>query len=290
MTPRFSLLMASHNRRELLPDTIASALSQGFSDLELLIVDDASTDDSAALLATLDDPRVRVLHNETNLGFIRTLDRLVREARADAVGILDCDDALHPEAVGEVMRVFDADPGCGMVYTQHTVCDAQLRPLREGGCRPIPSAGSNLHHDLINHFKCFRRSAFARTCGFDPRTVNAEDKDLTYKLEEVAGVRFLPQALYFYRELADSASHQPSSAALGYASVGLARYEAYLRRLQGPVVDGRPVPNLTLGVVVRDLLGAANTHRRLGNARECAHFLARIVNALRATGRAAVGR
>jgi glycosyltransferase involved in cell wall biosynthesis len=275
--------MASYNCEAWIQAAIDSVLRQTVADLELLIVDDASSDGSRDVLAAQTDPRVCVLHNRHNLGFIRTLDRLVSESRGDLLGIVDCDDALAPTALERVIEVFESDPDCGLVYTQHLVCDAELRSRGPGGCRPIPAGRSNLHCDAVHHFKCFRRDAFERTDGWDPRAQGAEDKDLAYKLEEVASVRFVDEPLYLYRVHGANASLDPRGADIGYQSVALARYAAYLRRLRQP-----HVPNARALEIARDLLGAANTNRRLGRPREMARCVHRAGHALLAGARARI--
>ena len=96
--PLAAVIVPVYNGGKYLQQCIDSVLGQTFSDLELILVDDGSTDGSGSVCdaAALADPRVRVIHKE-NEGLIATWMRGVRESRAPYVGFLDCDDWLSPD-------------------------------------------------------------------------------------------------------------------------------------------------------------------------------------------------
>lgn len=110
--PFFSVIVPTFNRVDMLPRAVASVLAQEFADLELLIVDDGSTDDTPAVLAALDDPRVRVLR-QANGGVSSARNLGLSRARGEAVTFLDSDDESHPEWLSVFAAVLK-DPRVGI--------------------------------------------------------------------------------------------------------------------------------------------------------------------------------
>src|SRR5688572_9163762 len=90
--PTFSVVTPTFNRRDTLPRAVASVLSQTFSDLELVIVDDASSDSYATALARLDPLRIRVIRNTINRGAAGARNVGIHAARGTYVSFLDDDD------------------------------------------------------------------------------------------------------------------------------------------------------------------------------------------------------
>jgi succinoglycan biosynthesis protein ExoO len=91
--PDISIVLATYNRRQVLPRAIASVLAQGTVQFELIVVDDASDDGTAQYLATLKDPRIRVIVAERNGGPSAARNLGLKAARAGIVAFLDSDDA-----------------------------------------------------------------------------------------------------------------------------------------------------------------------------------------------------
>jgi len=98
--PKFSVLMANYNNDKFIAEAIQSVLKQTFQDWELIILDDCSNDDSIDIIIPyLKDKRIRLIQNDKNSGYIKTLKRLVNECKSCIFGILDSDDALTEDAL-----------------------------------------------------------------------------------------------------------------------------------------------------------------------------------------------
>ena len=129
------------------------------------------------------------------------MDVLIQEG-IELVGVLDSDDALHPEAVGTVRRAYSRFTYCGMVYTQNWRCDADLQPTSRGRAAEIPAGETVLSlHDKekvlrINHWLTFRTEAYLKNEGFAP-FARHQDMDLIFKLEEVMAKHFIDEPLYY---------------------------------------------------------------------------------------------
>src|SRR5215207_9206180 len=94
--PRVSILLTCYNHMRYLPDAYQSVLDQTFGDYEILALDDGSTDGTREWLNSLDDPRVRLIFNERNLGTYATLNVGVKEAKGEFVAIFNDDDLWAP--------------------------------------------------------------------------------------------------------------------------------------------------------------------------------------------------
>jgi glycosyltransferase involved in cell wall biosynthesis len=95
--PLVSVVLAVHDGARYLPAAVGSMLRQTLADLELIVVDDASTDETPTLLAAFDDPRLVVLRNDQQLGLAASLNRALDVARGRYVARMDADDVALPE-------------------------------------------------------------------------------------------------------------------------------------------------------------------------------------------------
>jgi glycosyltransferase involved in cell wall biosynthesis len=227
---RITYLIANYNHARHLPDCVQSLLDQTDDQWLAVIRDDASTDDSREVMAQISDPRIRCEWNEQNLGYIETLERLIAGATTDIVAVLDADDALEPDATAELVAAWEKNPGAALVYSRFARYDADMRnKLGEYG-RPIREGGTAMLQATVGAIRSFSRSAYAKTSGLDPAMRYAEDRDLVYKLEEVAPPVFIDRVLYRYRILADSHSHDPVKLEAGLRNTHRARRAALRRR------------------------------------------------------------
>lgn len=209
MAEAITILCASYNASRYLRTSVESVLAQTSDRWTLLIVDDGSTDDSERVYAEYrSNPKIRIEKNAANMGVVRTQRRLVELAETDIVGVLDADDALEPTCIARVLEAYEKNPSAGFVYTNFWYCDAALKRERLGFCAAIPRGKSSLDRDCVSHFKSFRKSAYAKTDGYDATHPQAEDKDLVQKLEEVTELVFVDEPLYDYRVLATSLAHK----------------------------------------------------------------------------------
>ncbi|MCT9867987.1 glycosyltransferase family 2 protein [Paenarthrobacter aurescens] len=113
-----SVVVPCYNYGRYLPDAVASALTQDGVDVEVIVVDDASTDGSAAVAWRLaaGDPRISVVLHESNQGHIATYNDGLSRARGRYVTLLSADDLLAPGALARAAALMEANPEVGMVY------------------------------------------------------------------------------------------------------------------------------------------------------------------------------
>jgi len=108
--PFFSLVIPCYNREVLIRRAVDSCLKQDFADFEVIVVDDASTDGTAAAVASYTDPRVRLVRHATNLGLCPSRNRGIEEAAGRWIITFDDDDELRPGALRRMHQLASAAP------------------------------------------------------------------------------------------------------------------------------------------------------------------------------------
>ena len=220
--PIFSILMANFNNAKYLCESIESVLDQTAKDWELLICDDASTDNSISLVSPyLSDSRIRLFENPINIGYTATLNRLVQESRGEFIGTLDSDDALSCDAIERSILAHDTNPNAPFIYSQFLFCDEHLQTTHVGFCRPLQIGSTFLKEDCVSHFRTWKRWAGDRVGQFSPDIIYAEDKDFICRMEELGPLVYINEPLYRHRVLRESQSHG-SKALISRASHHLA--------------------------------------------------------------------
>jgi hypothetical protein len=111
--PRVTVLMTLYNKGAYVGEAVGSVLANTFTDLEVLVVDDASTDDGLAKVRSIADKRVRVLVSDRNTGRANAANRGYDAALGEYVAVMDADDLMHPARLAEQVAYLDAHPEVG---------------------------------------------------------------------------------------------------------------------------------------------------------------------------------
>jgi len=202
--PLFSILIANYNNGRYLQEAIDSVLEQTYTNWEVVLVDDVSTDNSCDIYAKYaDDPRFRIYYNEKNSGCGYTKRRCIELAKGELCGFLDSDDALMPQALEVMVKAHTEHPECSLIYStcfRYSGDRSAEMPIWDFiGTIPENSDFLIYQKKLVSHFVTFKKSYYEKTTGMDPWLRCAEDRDLYYKLEEVGKLLHLPLPLYYYR-------------------------------------------------------------------------------------------
>jgi glycosyltransferase involved in cell wall biosynthesis len=202
MLPRVSVVIPSFNYAHFIGQAIQSVIDQTFTDWELHIIDDASTDGTEqAVRPFLPDARVhfrRISHS----GVAIAKNVGVEGSRAPLIAFLDADDFWFPRKLERQIALFDADPGVGLVYSRRILINEHGRPLHYA--QPDLHRGRVLGHLLRTNFICqssavVRRGVFQSATGFDPRCPPVEDYDLWLRIARQHAVDYVDEPLVAYR-------------------------------------------------------------------------------------------
>lgn len=199
--PDIGVVLATYNRRRSLPRAISSVLAQDDVRLELIVVDDASTDGTCAYLATLSDPRIRTIQAKRNGGPGAARNLGLAAARAPVVAFLDSDDAYRPRRLSMALAAFAAD--AGLVCTLSGAVRHDLKRSREARIPAVglaaPAFAWALICDLIPVEATsitVRRAPALAVGGFCERLRLSEDREFLIRLARLGGARLLAEPLW----------------------------------------------------------------------------------------------
>ena len=198
----FSLLIAHYNNYDLFLDCYDSIVKQSYSNFEVIILDDCSTDGSFKKLTELlkDDARFKIYQNDSNQGVGFTKKRLAELANGEVCGFLDPDDALTENAIENSVK--NHTEKNVVTYSKFLLCDANLNHLKLfPQSRAIKNGDEKFFNIFLeaNHFFTFKKSAYNKTSGINADLTSAVDQDLYLKLYEIGNFTFINEALYYYR-------------------------------------------------------------------------------------------
>ena len=198
-SPLVSVLLPSFNAGSHLTVAVDSILAQTFTDFELLVLDDGSSDGSVEALA-IADPRVHVV-TKPNTGLADTLNVGLEAARGELAARMDADDIAHPERLRRQVEEFEADPDLVLLGTQIQRFGDQGRLSSSH----FPESHHRIRRELLRgqHAMCHPsimvRRAVALTCGGYWDYGVAEDWDLFLRLSEAGSIANTPDVLLSYR-------------------------------------------------------------------------------------------
>lgn len=133
MTARVSIVVPAYNNGAYIARTMDSILAQTYTDLEVVVADHASTDDTVAVLERYtNDPRVTLLTTEAGGGAERNWNRVTAAANGELIKLVCGDDLIHPELVAEQVAALDAAPSAVLSASRRDIVDADDRPLVKG--------------------------------------------------------------------------------------------------------------------------------------------------------------
>jgi hypothetical protein len=240
--PAVSVVLPVWNAERSLASAIDSVLAQTFTDFELLIVDDGSSDGSGALIRRYRDRRIALIENEKNLGVARSLNLGIARARGRYLARMDADDLSAPERLERQVAFLDAHPAIALVATWARRIDARGVQI---GVFAAPTDDPTLRCRLrvancIVHGSVMMRSDVVRALGgYDAAMERAEDYDLWLRLSERHAIAALPELLYDWREHAAAVGHRHFHEMIGMAETArLAARRRFASALVGELLAG----------------------------------------------------
>jgi glycosyltransferase involved in cell wall biosynthesis len=281
--PLVSFLLAVHNGARYLGAAVDSALGQTVEDLELIVIDDASIDETPDLLAAVGDPRLVVLRNDEQAGLAASLNRGLETAAGRYVARLDDDDIAAPQRLERQLARIRTAPNVAIVGSAVIDLDAEGK---HGGTHRLPTGGAALRWHALFSSPFFHptvlvdREALDRHgLRYDPAFLESEDYDLWTRLFTFADGANLSEPLVEKRVHAAQASLRRSDVQQSFqrqiALREIARLAPGLGQDQAELAwglgSGRAAPTKEAGHALLDLLAAfEREHGRDLRVREAA--------------------
>ena len=201
MDPKLSIVLTCFQGKDWIDKTIESVLNQSFRDWELIIVNDASPDESAGVLEEYksQDPRIVVVTNPKNLGIAASCNRGFKEIKGTFFSLLDQDDLWKPEKAARQVQHLEKHKNHDVVWCRMELIDAQGDTLGERKL-PEPRTG-NLFLTFFKHgaaplLSCMYRSSLLDRVGLFNETLEGnEDVDFMLRVADAASFGFVPEIL-----------------------------------------------------------------------------------------------
>jgi len=203
---RVSAVIPTYNCGHMVVDAVRSALAQTYLPIEVIVIDDGSTDDTRDRLAEFGSS-VRYIY-QTNRGVSAARNRGVRESSGDAIAFLDSDDVWHPRKLERQVECLNAHPELGLVGTMIVDWPNEPFPENVGDDSPAPTV---IHFDNLlvrNRMDTssilVRKSVLEKVGEFDCSMQGPEDYDLWLRIAQMTAIANLPRQLTGYRMIAGS--------------------------------------------------------------------------------------
>lgn len=224
-SPEVSVVVSVYNDERFLAQALGSILSQTGITLELIVVNDGSTDQSLQIIEELAvaDARLRVI-NQPNSGLTAALIRGCAEARGKYIARQDADDISSPERLTRQHSLLESNASLSFVSCwsnviglRNEIVMTHKRPSGPKAAKDLFVAGREGppgHGSVM-----FRRSSYEKVGGYRPEFYFAQDNDLWFRLIEVGDLDYVPEVLYSYRISPDSISGARHAIKLEYAQL-----------------------------------------------------------------------
>tara|TARA_Y100000294_G_scaffold156126_1_gene156818 strand:- start:241 stop:1254 length:1014 start_codon:yes stop_codon:yes gene_type:complete len=236
--PKISILIPAYNCAKFIRQCLSSILNQTYSNFEILISDDGSTDNTRAIIDSIDDKRITRFHNDQNLGKNLICNSLFENAKGDFVSVHDADDFSHPKRFELLLNFME-------LHTDYVMCGSSYYSVDEDGTNIIEgnkmeTSATKIKQNIRNESQfhgptlLFKRDIVPLVGGLYRYFTFGEDIDFTMRVSEKYQTSNLPQFLYFYRICSNSITKSVTNFSVDRAVTNKLRYFlSDQRQLQG---------------------------------------------------------
>ncbi len=201
--PKISVVIPAYNVMAYLPETVESVIKQTFTDLEVLIINDGSSDQIVQWVSQLTDPRIKLISQE-NQGLPGARNTGITHAQGEYIAFLDADDLWEPSKLEKQVECFEKAPEVGLVYTWTTLIDSLRKPI-----------GITFNYDLEGKVweqilvvdavgngssAMVRRNCFNTVGNFDTSLTWGEDWDMWIRIAAQYPFAVVKEYLTLYRQ------------------------------------------------------------------------------------------
>jgi glycosyltransferase involved in cell wall biosynthesis len=217
--PRVSVCIPTFNRSPLLRQSIRSVLEQSFQSFELIVSDNASTDDTEQIVKSFGDDRITFAGNTKNVGMLSNWNRCLQLARGEFIAILPDDDLMKPENLAEKVATLSHNGNLGLVHSKYDLIDGDGQVLRENtnwGHGPDRQSDAIDGPEITLIPMCnmvntptvvLRRACYDRLGGFSRGAGFAFDYEYWMRIGVYYKVAFLAKPLVKWRIHSGAATH-----------------------------------------------------------------------------------
>lgn len=196
-----SIIIPAYNKAALTVKTVESVLAQTYHNIEIIVIDDGSSDNTRILLEPYIN-RIKYIYR-TNGGACSARNLGIKESRGDYIGLLDCDDTYHPDKVRLAMEYFQQHLGCAMIHTAANFINDQGKILSVYSSWQSRFVGKIADRLILNNYICnstviAKKECFQKVGDFDQTFFIPADWDMWLRIAEEFQVGYINQPLTNY--------------------------------------------------------------------------------------------
>ena len=232
-----SIIIPAYNSQKYIKKTIESVLSQTYENFEILIIDDASSDETVHEIKKMGDQRIRIICNENNMGACASRNRGVSEAKGDYIAFQDSDDIWHVDKLEICMRTLE-EKQCDVVFSSYVLNDKMIEPRFNL---------NNSENKFLDHMKHFcigtptivaKRKVFIEE-KFDTNLPRLQDYEVMLRVLQRFNVYYIDRPLvYRYLQMDGiTANHQKGIDAFNYIFMKYAQVIENNKSIQARLYD-----------------------------------------------------
>ncbi len=195
--PKVSVVLPTYNGARYLRNSVESCLNQTYKNIELIIVDDCSTDETPDIVHSFNDPRIRYVRNETNQRLPRSLNIGFALATGEYLTWTSDDNEFLPQAIENMLKILKDDQTVDFVYADYTARYLENGKIEQ---RRLPDQLSLEKENCIGACFLYTRRVYERLGGFDPKYELVEDYEYWIRVSKHFRFKHIPQFLYIYGE------------------------------------------------------------------------------------------
>lgn len=215
-SPIVSVVMSAYNEEKTIAKTIQSILGQTISDFEILVIDDGSTDKTRSIVESFDDPRIRLISNEENIGLPRSLNRGIEQANGRYIARADADEVSHPMRLERQLEAIESQETVCVVGCWYRIIgrkgerivDIKVPTDRPFDVDDLIEKGPGIAHGSV----MMRKEDVIAVGKYREEFTLAQDYDLWLRMAEQFGSGFIhivPEVLYERRLSPDQIAKRP---------------------------------------------------------------------------------
>ena len=203
--PKVSVLMPAYNAASFIEDAIQSVLAQTFTDYELVIVDNCSTDSTKEIIAQyLSDKRIKYFRNETNIGVVGNFNKCFSHAQGDYLKVLCADDKFHPQLLEKFVPVMEHSPNVSIVASYSQEFGLSSKILKAPFSHHVD--GKHLTYEILKNWNYLGhpsnvmfRKAGLKVGGFRNEYLWMSDWEMWLRVLSTGDAYFIPEVLSYTR-------------------------------------------------------------------------------------------
>lgn len=208
--PLVSIVTPAYNQAEYLVETIQSVLSQTYPNIEYIVLDDGSTDNTQEVLKRFDGLLTYEYH--TNIGQAQTLNKGWNLCRGKYIGYLSSDDLLYPNALSKLVGLLEADLSIVCAFPDSDLIDNFSRVAKRNVCRPFDLSDTVIRQECyIGPGAIFRKTAFDSLGGWRADLKLAPDREFWIRISSLGRIEMCNSVLAGYRMHPHSISYKDVS-------------------------------------------------------------------------------